>query len=159
MVNPVVGQDYYLRSTIHVEDGKYSGTNYTRGTVVPINTPVHLVSLSRRIVLKRTDSGETIKVENVEKYTRKTDEELARVLLSEEPTPLDKLPSDLAGFIRGGDLRRGMTKEQVLMARGYPPAHETPTTDMDRWVYWTSRFVKQTVVFTNGRLTEGRGVY
>ena len=33
--------------------------------------------------------------------------------------------------IKNGVLRFGMTKEQVLMSRGYPPAHETPSLDFD----------------------------
>lgn len=160
VISPVAGKDYFLRSTIHVEDGKYSGTNYARGAVVPINTPVRLESVGGKdFKIKRLDTGESIKVENVDKYTRKTTPELAALLLSDRKTALESLPSDLADFIRTGDMRRGMTKEQVLMARGYPPAHETSSIDLDRWVYWSSRFVKQTIVFTNGRLTEGRGIY
>lgn len=159
LVTPSAGQEYFLRSTIHVEDGKYAGTNYSRGVTVPINTPVRMESMSgKEIRLKRVDTGETIKVDNVDKYTRKTTAELARLLLAAEKTPLEQLPTELAASIRNGDMRKGMTKELVLMARGYPPAHETPSTDADRWVYWSSRFVKQTVLFTNGRLSEGRGI-
>jgi hypothetical protein len=44
------------------------------------------------------------------------------------------------------------------MARGYPRAHETPSIEGDRWVYWSSRFVKQTSIFTDRRLSEGRGL-
>ena len=56
-------------------------------------------------------------------------------------------------------LRKGMTREIAIMARGYPPAHETSSLESDRWVYWSSRFVKLTVVFSNGRLSDGRGLY
>lgn len=45
------------------------------------------------------------------------------------------------------------------MTRGCPPAHETSSTEADRWVYWGSRFIKEvTILFTDGRLTEGRGI-
>ena len=71
--------------------------------------------------------------------------------------------SDVSGIgttaVRNGDMRKGMTKELVLLARGHPPAHETPSIEGDRWVYWSSRFVKLTIVFVNGRLSEGRGLY
>lgn len=160
IIQPVVGQDYFLRSTMHFEGGEYVGTNYARGTVVPINTPVKIESIKGdNIKLKRTDTGESLKIENVEKYTRKSTNELATLLFSSEPTPLEKLPDELAQSIRNGDMRKGMNKEQVLMARGYPPAHETASIDGDRWVFWSSRFVKQTVLFKDGRLAEGRGIY
>ena len=112
-----------------------------------------------QLVLKRLDTGQEIKVKNADKFTKKSIPEIASLMLSADKTPLEKLPEDVASAIRNGDMRKGMTKELVLMARGYPPAHETPSIEGDRWVYWSSRFVKQTIVFTNGRLSEGRGLY
>jgi hypothetical protein len=158
-VQPAAGQDYFTRFTFHVEKSTYVTTNYSRGDIVPINTPVKLVSLSgSKIVLKRIDTGAELKVDNVEKYSKKSVAEVARLMLAAEKTPIEKLPTELANDIRQGEMRRGMTKELVLMARGYPPAHETPSLDGDRWVFWSSRFVKQTIVFRNGRLVEGRNL-
>jgi hypothetical protein len=126
---------------------------------VPINTEVKLIAMSgSKLTLKRLDTGQDIKVENEEKFSRKSIDQIAALMLSAEKTPLERLPTEVAAAIRNGDMRRGMTKELLLMARGYPPAHETPSVEGDRWVYWSSRFVKQTVVFANGRLSEGRGL-
>jgi hypothetical protein len=159
MVDPVVGHDYFLRFSLYHERNKHPTTNYARGTLVPINTPVKFVSMSKDIiVLRRSDTGEELKVENVQKFSKKSLVQIARIMLSEEKTPLDKLPGKLAGAIRSGQLIRGMTKEQVLMARGYPPAHETPSLDGDRWTYWSSRFANHAIVFVEGRLADGRGV-
>jgi hypothetical protein len=160
VIDVSAGQEYFLRSTLKVDGGEYSATNYARGVIVPINTPVKIDAIrGDSISLHRIDTGDKFDVKNVEKYTRKTMTELARLLFSDEETKLERLPSELAASIRNGEMRKGMTKEQVLMARGYPPAHETPSTELDRWVYWSSRFVKQTIVFYNGRLAEGRGIY
>jgi hypothetical protein len=156
-VQPVAGRDYFLRCTIRVERGNYSMTNYARGDIVPVNTPVRLIAArGEKLTLKRLDNGQDITIENVPKFTVKPVDGVARIMLSAEKTPLEKLPPDLAASIRSGEMRRGMNKEQALMARGYPPAHETPSVEGDRWVYWSSRFVKQTVVFENDRLTQGR---
>jgi hypothetical protein len=159
LINPVAGQEYFLRSSLHFEDGEYVGTNYARGTLVPVNTPVKIDAIKgETISLHRIDTGDKLTIKNVDKYTKKSMTELARLIFADQQTPLDRLPADLASSIKSGEMRLGMTKEQVLMARGYPPAHETPSIDSDRWVYWSSRFVKQTIVFTNGRVTEGRGL-
>lgn len=159
LINPVAGQEYFLRSTLHFEDGEHLATNYARGIVVPINTPVKIDMIkANSISLHRVDTGDKMEIKNVEKYTRKTVGELARLYFSDAPTPLDRLPADLADWIRRGEMRKGMTKEQVLLARGYPPGHETSSVESDRWVYWSSRFVHQTIVFSNGRLVEGRGI-
>ena len=159
-VEVAIGKDYFTRFSFHQEGGEYPITNYGRGLLVPINTPVKLIKMTgKKITLKRLDNSEEIKVENIPEYSGKKNlPDVARLLLSAEPTPIDKLAPELASSIRAGEMRKGMTKEQVLMARGYPPAHETPSIEGDRWVYWSSRFIKQTIVFTNGRLTEGRGI-
>lgn len=161
MVDPVAGKEYFLRSTLFFEDGKHVATNYTRGVLVPINTAVKIDSISgKTIAFHRVDTGESLKVENVDKYTLKNSAELARTLFSEVKTPLEQLPPEVAAAIQHGELRKGMPKEIVLMTRGYPPAHETPSLDGNRWVYWSSRFVKLTIVFDDrGRLSEGRGIY
>jgi hypothetical protein len=160
MIDPAAGKKYFLRSTMHFEDGEYAATNYARGAIVPINTPVQIVSMrGKKIGIKRLDTGEALQIENVDKYTLKSLAELARLLFSDVPTPIERLPDELAASIRNGDMRKGMTKELVLMARGYPPAHETSSIESDRWVYWSSRFVKHTVIFADGRLAEGRGLF
>ena len=157
---PAVGKDYFTRYTFHEENDEHITTNYARGPAVPINTPVKLVSVSRsKLVLKRADNGQSITVKNEEKYSKKSIPEIARLMLSADKTPLEKFPDEVATAIRMGEMRKGMTKELVLMARGYPPAHETPSIEGDRWVYWSSRFVKLTIVFSNGRLSVGRGIY
>lgn len=158
-VTPVAGRDYFTRYTLHVEDGEYNTTNYARGEVVPINTPVALVSMSgSKLRLQRKDNGQRITVENKEKYTKKSVTEVARLLLAADKTPLDKLPAEVSKAVSAGEMHKGMTKELVLMTRGYPPAHETPSLDGDRWVFWSSRFVKQTLLFAKDRLVEGRGL-
>lgn len=155
-----IGKDYFTRYTFREEKNEHKTTNYGRGSVVPINTPVKLVSMSgSKLILIRLDNSQEIKVENEDKHTKKSINEIAALLLSTEKTPIEKLPDEVASAIVNGEMRKGMTKELVLLARGYPPAHETPSIDSNRWVYWSSRFVKQTVVFVNGRLTEGRGLY
>jgi hypothetical protein len=35
-----------------------------------------------------------------------------------------------------GDVTVGMTRDQVLTAIGYPPAHRTPHLDAAMWTYW-----------------------
>lgn len=159
-IEPVAGKDYFTRFTFHEEKNEYVTTNYARGAIVPINTPVKLVSMSgSKLVLKRLDTNQKIKVANEEKYTGKSIPGIAAMMLAAEKTPLEKLPEEVANAVKNGELRKGMTKELALMARGYPPVHETPSIEGDRWTYWSSRFVKLTVLFSNGRLSEGRGIY
>jgi hypothetical protein len=56
--------------------------------------------------------------------------------------------------IKLGEIEVGMSKDAVLMAYGYPPAHRTPSLESDQWVYWLNRFVNRPVVFRDGRVSQ-----
>ncbi len=155
---PVAGQEYYVRHTFMYEKGVHLATNYWRGMLVPINAMVHLISIGDKSMILRLESGETVKVENVTEYTRCDISTIARRMLSRKPVPIERFDKATTDAIRNGVLRFGMTKEQVIMARGYPPAHETPSLDFDTWKYWSNRFAFHTIVFENGTLARGRGV-
>jgi hypothetical protein len=155
---PVVGQQYYTRHCFMYEKGATETTNYWRGALVPINTQVTLVALGGKDMVLRLASGETVKIDNVEKFSKRDTAAVAHNLLATRPVPIDRFDNATASAIKSGILKMGMTKEQVIMARGYPPGHKTPTLDFDTWTYWSSRFVTQSLVFSNGVLVRGRDV-
>lgn len=155
---PIAGKQYYTRNCFMYERGVTETTNYWRGILVPINSQVTLVSLNETSMVLRLADGENVRIENVERFSRRSMSTIAHNLLATQPIPIDKFDNATANAIKNGALKIGMTKEQVIMARGYPPGHKTPTLDSDTWTYWSSRFVTQTLVFSNGVLVRGRGV-
>ena len=46
-----------------------------------------------------------------------------------------------------------MTKQQVIMALGYPPAHRTPSIDGPMWTYWANRWATFEVYFDGDRVS------
>ncbi len=52
--------------------------------------------------------------------------------------------------IEQGRVFGGMTKNGVLRAIGYPPVHQTPSLDLDRWTYWRNRARRFMVYFRDG---------
>ena len=158
-IEPAAGQEYFTRYTLVYEDKEWPTTNYIRGTSVPINTKVQLVSLGKNsFTLKFVDSGTILKIENIEKHSKRSTAQVAKEMLSEKPTAIEKYGDEMAAAIKAGTLRLGMTKTQVLLTRGYPPGHETPSLDGDLWKYWNSRFVVHSLAFENGILVKARGV-
>lgn len=155
---PIAGQQYYVRHCFMYEKGVSLTTNYWRGTLVPINSQVTVVSISGKRMVLRLADGEKIKVENVEKYSKRSMTTFSRDLLAPNPVPVEKFGGAIADAIKSGVLKLGMTKEQVVMARGYPPGHKTPSLDNDTWIYWSSRFVTDTIEFSDGILVRGRGL-
>lgn len=151
---PVVGKSYYTAYNLMFEKGRHITTNYWRGELLPINSLVKVVSISKKKMVLDY-KGFEIAVVNVPKHTKKTIEEVADKLLSTSQVSLGKR---FAKDIKYGEMRLGMTKSEVIKTRGYPPAHQTYSTESDRWTYWSSRFVQMSLVFENGKLTRGRGL-
>lgn len=158
-IQPImVGESYFTRYNFWYEHGVHVTTNYTRGALVPINTPVKLVSFTPRTMVLGLGSGEFVAIQRIPEFTLRPLSDVASELLGTEPVPIEQLGDELAASIRRGEMRIGMTKEQVLMTRGYPPRHRTPSLEADRWVYWTSRFVTTGLVFQDDVLVLGRGL-
>ncbi len=158
-IDPVAGQQYFTRYTFKYEGKDWPITNYARGETVAINTPVTLVGISKNsFTIKFVDSGSILKIENLDKHSKRSTEQIAKEFLSEQPTAIDKYGKEMADHIRTGTLRLGMTKTQVLLTRGYPPSHETPTLEGDLWKYWSSRFVVHSLAFEGDILVKARGV-
>lgn len=156
---PEIGHEYYLAHCLKFDGDSASAVNYWRGTLLPINTKVKLVAMdSDRLVLHVLDTGETVKVNNKLSLTRKTVPEIAQRMLSPRPIDLSSFDRSTRAAIKSGILQLGMTREQVVMARGYPPGEKTPDLDLNRWVYWSSRFIHQTLLFSDGVLARGRGI-
>lgn len=156
---PVAGKVYYARHCFMHEGGKHITTNYWRGTLVPINTRITVVaSTVDKLILRVESTGETVTVDNIKNFTKCDMHTIARRMLTATPVSLDSSDEAMANAIKAGLMRLGMTKEQVLMARGFPPAHKTPSLDSDRWQYWMNRYGVQTIVFAQGKLVEGRGI-
>jgi hypothetical protein len=66
---------------------------------------------------------------------------------------LEGVPREVVDAVTEGRLIPGLTKEQALMARGYPPLHRTAGIESDEWVYYDSRSLVNVVRFENGKIT------
>jgi len=65
---------------------------------------------------------------------------------------LKELPDNIAAGIKDGRLVEGMTKDQALIARGYPPRHRTPSLELNEWLYYETPGFVDRVVFVDGKL-------
>ena len=153
-LTPEVGQTYYTQHNFKYERGRHLTTNYWRGELVPLNSKAKVVEMTdKKMVLDI--NGQYITIKNIAKHSRKIVAQVAENLLAPDPVLLE---GNFVHDIKFGRLRYGMTKQEVIMARGYPPGHKTTSTESDFWIYWSSRFVTHSLAFENGKLNEGRGL-
>lgn len=151
---PMVGNTYYTKHNFKFERGRHLTTNYWRGQLVSINSKARLISMSGKKMVIEID-GQKISLVNKRKHSQKSIKQIAENLLSSNPVSIS---GKFANDIKFGNLRLGMTKQEALMTRGYPPGHKTPSTESNFWVYWSSRFVQHSIAFENGKINAGRGL-
>lgn len=149
--------------SFYVENGDHLATNYSAGTCYPANSKFKLLSVERRLfgngdIINITDQdGNLIKIKNVDKYTKINIDKLEERMLGSNAINLDQLSSEVQSAINECKVIIGMTREEVLLARGYPPAHQTPDLDSDEWRYWHKRLSQGVVHFKNGKVTRVEG--
>ena len=148
------GQVYFIQHSFYAYKNKYVTTNYHVGTLIPINTRAIITDMggkSMEIELPGLDNME-IEISNVEKHTHKSMKEIKDRLFGTSEVDLKKFSKDTQEAIKSGQLKVGMTKAEVLLAYGYPPAHATPSTDDNQWTYWKNRWNRIVLDFKDDKL-------
>jgi hypothetical protein len=74
------------------------------------------------------------------------------IFVADDPTARLAADAPARAAIRDGRLQPGMTKWEALTVRGFPPAHHTPSTDADEWLYYASYNLCERVRFADGRI-------
>src|SRR2546428_8442191 len=174
--HPITSQTRYLCCNMRYEKPEVSDANYLKGALIPFGTRVQILEVGRRSVKFQPAGHPPITL--VLKYGDKVltmDQYLDRLFLAEDPhgklvrardDAAQRKParkgerarspegsSDRVGkLIEQGVVDVGMTRDQVLMALGYPPAHRTPALDAPVWTYWQNRWATMQVYFDGDRV-------
>jgi hypothetical protein len=134
-------------------DGRWiSDSNYAESGkfVIPAGTPVAVLAYGRYRVDVDFGPATAQKQALGNDYSR----DLAMPTFARRyvvaQNPADKLasyPPRVQSAITSARVARGMTREQVLMALGYPITSETPHLDANMWRYWLWSFSEFKVFF------------
>jgi hypothetical protein len=134
--------------------------NYCKGSLLPAGSKVSGVGVVRKAFKKRqgiefktVEDGVTrVIFFNPEFHPGLTIEQFRDRLFT--PETLEELTKGLTeeeiAHVRKGEVAVDMSKKAVVLSRGYPPEHETPSVRANRWTYWVSRFNKSVVHFSDG---------
>ena len=168
--SPLTGQTRYLCCNLRYERPTITDVNYQVGTLVPAGTTVQILEVRANSVQFQPAGHPvlTLKYEWGRKANVPFETFLDRLFLEQDPRvqlaarPRRAAPAAKKGAPKGpqppnaetvqemvqhGEVAPGMTREQVLMSLGYPPAHRTPSLDANEWYYWRNRWKQFVVVF------------
>lgn len=122
----------------YAEDGKY---------IIPAGTPVKVLNQGRYRVYVQID-GKKQALGN--DYSRALDLNAftARYVVKTDPTAaLAQAPAKIRAAVKEARVTPGMTREQVIMAVGYPVTSENPQLDARVLRYWLNSFSEFQVIF------------
>lgn len=145
----------YTQVNMWEEKSKTFYTNYQRGRLIPINSEVIIHGFNEKVIEFSIKGEGDRKIEyiNIQKYSYMDTPELFEKIFSKKKVNLRNFSSSARSAIEYGTIKNGMTKKEVIAARGFPPAHVTVNLESNIWKYWQNRFVTRNVMFKNGRVS------
>lgn len=141
---------------LHYEDDWISDSNYGSLPFVPAGTPVKLKSYGRNRLHVDVD-GKAMRIGLDYGRAQETLEQFAeKLIVTDDPkVKIAKYPVEVREAIKNGQIVTGMTKEQTIIAVGYPQRDETVSLDAPVWNYWASSFAPYRVLWgKNERIKE-----
>jgi hypothetical protein len=139
IADPRVGKVFFLCCNIHYDPHKPEITDAIpwQGTLIPFGTRVEVQKVTRDTVRFEAASHPPITLSYDHGGRGQSFETfLGRLFVSEDPRlKLKKVPARQVKLIEKGTVASGMSRDQVPMALGYPPADHTPSLESQTWTY------------------------
>lgn len=134
--------DGFLCCNMRSDGSWISDSNYAENgkRVIPAGTPVQVTGFGRYRVNLIID-GKKQSIGN--DYSRDLDNEAfaKRYVTTTDPkAAIAAAPAKIRSAIESARISKGMTRDQVLMALGYPISSENPNLDSNLWRFWRSSF-------------------
>ena len=152
--SPFDGQSRYLCCNLHYEKPKITDVTYQTGALVPLGTRVTITKVHKQDVTFEAQGFPPITFVN--KYGHSAvpmDTFVNRWFVERDPKlKLKNVSKKTIELIQSGQVDKGMTRDQVLMSLGYPPAHRTPSLDSPQWTYWQNRWQSFVVDFSGDKV-------
>lgn len=148
----------YLKNNIHCQQQtrrgnviyKASYANYTDPgaghQIIPVNSAVQIETGKYLTITNQADGKQILFEFNSRNMGMSADEYISLITSSTKISLNHFSKTDKKG-IRDGKAYKGMTKEGVRTALGYPASHKTPSLDSNIWIYWKNRFATTSVEF------------
>ena len=148
--------EMYTQVSMWTEKNRVIGTNYAAGLLIPVNSKVKILDINAKVIIFEY-KGSKIKYEVYTRYTKVDSGAMLNRLFAKTKVDLSKLSPATKANVLNGVIAIGMTKNTVLLARGYPPFHQTAGIESNTWRYWRNRWVTAIVLFKDGVVTQLKG--
>ena len=141
----------YTCCNFHYDRDWISDANWTHAAMIAAGAKIKVVSYGSNVANVEID-GKPMRIghdygrreESLQQFIQKL------VVKNDPKARIAKYPDRIRAAIKEGKVVPGMTREQVIIAVGYPPTHRTPSLESSVWNLWGSRTGRYEVHF-NGK--------
>jgi len=163
-IKAIAGESLYMAYNVWFEKPeRVWSINYKKGAFIPAGTQVRdveIITTNRRhkaIIFTTVKEKKAFCIYWVRKYhPGKTIQQFKKKLFTTSNfTDLTSgMSKDEIAAIKKGEIVKGMSKKAVLACYGPPPEHATFSQDHNVWTYWTSKFIRMKMYFSDdGRVS------
>ena len=126
----------YTCCNLHYDGDWISDANWSSMPMIPAGASIKVLDYARYRVMAEIDGRKMRlgldygRAQPVEEWARK-------LVVQEDPRQrIGRWPAPVREAVRAGKVAIGMSKDEVLVSLGHPPAHQTPSLDAPQWKYW-----------------------
>jgi hypothetical protein len=144
---------------LHYSKQWISDTNYAELPMIAAGTPIEVVSYGRHRAELKIDGKPMSLGHDYGRDQEALDAWVRKVVVNDDPrATINSYPAAVQEAIRLGKVMVGMTREQCIVAVGYPLTNENVTLDAASWRMWRSSGGGYQLNFgRDGRLTSITG--
>ncbi len=151
-VQIILSRELYTAYNLwYVKPDKMWFLNFKEGTLIPAGTKVEDIEIKKGYCRFTTSkNGETFGINFCYRWhPGLISYDYKHKLFTEKP--FDELTAGMTktelDSIERGEVVEGMKKRAVLVSYGYPPEHNTPDLESDKWAYWINKYYKKIICF------------
>jgi len=154
----MIGNRVYLKVNVWYERPlRIPSTNYHKGAMLKVGDKFTITAVNGKRVKFTGKNGVEYAILYNRKHTLVSMDKFVERMFSKNSVmatggAFGKFSKMEQKNIKKGKVVKGMSKDAVVMAYGYPPEHRTATREGDVWRYWRNRFISKMATFENGRL-------
>lgn len=133
-----------------------SDSNYASLPSMPAGTPISVLSFGRHTATIDVNGRKMRLGHDYGRDQESLDHWLHKIVVDTDPTAkIATFPKDVQAAIHQGRVMVGMTREQAIIAIGYPLTSENWSLDAPIWRLWVSSFEEYQLVWgPDGRIKE-----
>lgn len=127
-------KEFYTTNNMWINKNKILSINYSDGILLPVNSKIKIIGATNRaIVFKHLNRKLSYHVSR--RHGKLNASQTINKIFSNTPLKID-VNSTIKENILLGIVSIGMSKEEVILARGYPPLKWTKSLDLNTWRYY-----------------------